>query len=108
MLACALPEPEYRIAAMKIVGWMGTQKQRTPQRVKLARRVLQLTISMAVLIAALVFTVPDSAAKGSFTVTPPPSWIETITLPPSDAADSAATAAYLLLDHQIRVSANAV
>ena len=71
------------------------------------RPALQWTGAMAMLVAIFIFASHAAAANRSFTIAPPPSWVEQVALPAGDADDAATKAAYLLLDHQIRVSGGA-
>ncbi|MFL6276957.1 MAG: DUF3857 domain-containing transglutaminase family protein [Blastocatellia bacterium] len=72
------------------------------------RRALQWAGGLAALVAVFALGVHGSAASHSFTITSPPSWVETLALTADDAKDSSTKAAYLLLDHQIHVSAGTV
>ncbi|HEY9231681.1 MAG TPA: DUF3857 domain-containing protein, partial [Blastocatellia bacterium] len=63
---------------------------------------------MAMLVAIFIFASHAAAANRSFTIAPPPSWVEQVALPAGDADDAATKAAYLLLDHQVHVSGGAV
>jgi len=81
------------------------QTTRGARRIRRARQFIGL---VAVLMMAYSFATRQVSASRTFSVAPPPSWIEPLTLPQSDAADSSTKAAYLLLDHQIRVSQGTV
>src|SRR5205085_759340 len=62
----------------------------------------------AMLVAIFIFGSHAAAANRSFTIAPPPSWVEQVALPAGDADDAATKATYLLLDHQVHVSGGAV
>jgi transglutaminase-like putative cysteine protease len=70
------------------------------------------SVALCLLAVALVaIVVPRHVqAKNSFTVQPPPAWVETLTVassPPTSPNDSAGQAIYLLFDDQVRVNSAA-
>ncbi|HJQ25999.1 MAG TPA: DUF3857 domain-containing transglutaminase family protein [Blastocatellia bacterium] len=88
-----------------IVKRPGNQKPRAP---RLFKRALRWTGALTALAALFVFAALAMAANRSFTVAPPAAWVEPVALPAGDASDGATKAAYLLLDHQTRVSGTTV
>ena len=76
----------------------------------LAPRLFKRALPWAGALAALaaIFVCGSFAAGRPFTVAPPPAWVEQVALPAGDAADATTKAAYLLLDHQVRVSGTTV
>ena len=77
-----------------------------------AFRLVGGSVALCLFAVALVAIVSPRhvQAKNSFTVQPPPAWVETLTVAPSPATtanDAAGQAMYLLFDDQVRVSSAA-